>query len=290
MRTYAGKLLLALALGWSVLAITAATAQVPVPPLSGRVVDQTGTLTPEQKAALERTLQAFEARKGSQLAVLLVPTTEPEAIEQYALRVVEQWKLGRKKVDDGALLLIAKNDRALRIEVGYGLEGALNDATSKRIVSEIIAPRFKQQDFYGGIAAGVEQMIRVVDGEPLPAPAGRAANGQAAGNDDIGQYAPVLFILAMVVGGILRAMLGRLPGAVVTGGVVALLAWFIVGALSVALIAGVIALVITLFGGGMGGRGMGGSFGGMGGGGGGSGGGFSGGGGGFGGGGASGRW
>jgi uncharacterized protein len=288
MRIFAGRFVLALALGWSALAITAATAQVPVPPLSGRVVDQTGTLNPEQKAALERTLQAFEARKGSQLAVLLVSTTEPEAIEQYSLRVVEQWKLGRKKVDDGALLLIAKTDRALRIEVGYGLEGALNDATAKRIVSEIIAPRFKQQDFYGGIAAGVEQIIRVVDGEPLPAPAGRAANGQAAGNDDFGQYAPVLFILAMVVGGILRSMLGRLPGAVVTGGVVGLLAWFIIGALSIALIAGVIALVLTLVGGG---RGLGGfTGGGFGSGGGGSGGGFSGGGGGFGGGGASGRW
>ena len=283
MRTLAGKALLVLVLGWSALAVTTATAQVPVPPLSGRVVDLTSTLNAEQKAALEQTLKAFEARKGSQLAVLLVPTTEPEAIEQYSLRVVEQWKLGRKKVDDGALLLIAKNDRALRIEVGYGLEGALNDATSKRIVSEIITPRFKQQDFYGGIAAGVEQMIRVVDGEPLPAP----ANRQTAGNDDFGQYAPVLFILAMVVGGILRAMLGRLPGAVVTGGVVALLAWFIIGALSIALIAGVIALVLTLVGGG---RGLGGFTGGGFGSGGGSGGGFSGGGGGFGGGGASGRW
>ena len=285
----ARQALFALALCWSAAFVPAALAQLPVPALSGRVVDQTGTLKPEQKAALEQTLQAFEARKGSQLAVLIVPTTAPEAIEQFSLRVVEQWKPGRKKVDDGALLLIAKEDRALRIEVGYGLEGALNDATAKRIVSETITPRFKQQDFYGGITAGVEQIIRVIDGEPLPEPRGRPGNRSNANGDGIGQYASVLFILAMVAGGILRAMLGRLPGAVVTGGVVALLAWFLIGALSIAMIAGVIALVVTLMGGGIGGRGLGGFTGG-GFGSGGSGGGFGGGGGGFGGGGASGRW
>lgn len=288
----ARRALFALALCCSVVASTVAMAQLPVPALSGRVVDQTGTLKPEQKAALEQTLQAFEARKGSQLAVLIVPTTAPEAIEPFSLRVVEQWKLGRKKVDDGALLLLAKEDRALRIEVGYGLEGALNDATAKRIISETIAPYFRQQDFYGGIAAGVEQIIRVVDGEPLPAP--RNQSVQRSGNQpdaggDIGQYAPVLFILAMVAGGILRAMFGRLPGAVLTGGAVALLAWFLIGAVSIALIAGVIALVATLMGG-LGGRGLGGFSGGGFGGGGGSSGGFSGGGGGFGGGGASGKW
>src|ERR1039457_3277652 len=162
---------LAFALCWSLVA----GAQVPVPPLTARVTDQTATLNAEQKAALEQTLQAFEARKGSQLAVLMIPPTAPETIEQYALRVAEQWKLGRKKVDDGAILLVAKNDRTLRIEVGYGLEGALNDATSKRIISEIITPRFKQGDFYGGIGAGVDQMIRAVDGEPFAAPNAKPA-------------------------------------------------------------------------------------------------------------------
>src|SRR5512140_1885383 len=159
--------------------VCVAGAAVPVPPLAGRVTDQTATLTAEQKAALEQTLQAFEARKGSQIALLIVPTTAPETIEQYALRVAEQWKLGRKKVDDGAVLVVAKTDRALRIEVGYGLEGALNDATSKRIISEIITPRFREGDFYGGISAGVGQIIRVIDGEPLPAPAGTPAGGMA---------------------------------------------------------------------------------------------------------------
>ena len=266
-------------------ALTAA-AQIAVPPLTGRVTDQTATLTAQELAALEQTLQTFEARKGSQLAVLIVSTTAPETIEQYALRVAEQWKLGRKKVDDGAILVVAKTDRALRIEVGYGLEGALNDATSKRIISETITPRFKQDDLYGGITAGVEQMIRVVDGEPLPEPKATPASG--IGN--IQQFVPVVFMVALVMGGMLRSALGRVPGAVVTGGAVAGAAWLFAGAVSIALIAGIIALVVTLLGGGMGGRGIGGYYGGSGRSGGFSGGGFSGGGGGFGGGGASGRW
>ena len=228
---------------------------------------------------LEQTLTAFEARKGSQLAVLMVGSSAPEEIEQYALRVAEQWKLGRKKVDDGAILVVAKNDRAMRIEVGYGLEGALTDLTSKRIISETILPRFKSQDFSGGITAGVEQIIRVVDGEPLPAPI--AQSNQGIG--DVQQYAPMLFILALAVGGVLRATLGKVPGSLVTGGVVAVIAWFVVGAISMALVAGVVALFVTLLGGGMLGRGLGGYYGG-----GGRGGGH--GGGGFGGGGASGRW
>ena len=260
-----------------------ASAEMIVPPLVGRVTDQTATLTPEQKATLEHTLQAFEAKKGSQIAVLIIPSTAPETIEQYALRVAEQWKLGRKKVDDGAILVVAKTDRALRIEVGYGLEGALNDATSKRIISEIITPRFKQGDFYGGITAGVEQIIRVIDGEPLP-----AANRKLTdSNLNVQHYIPVIFILALVISGVLRAIVGRLPSAILTGGAVAIVGWLFAGALSFALGAGVIALLFTLLGGGMGGGmggyGMGGRQGGLGGG-------FSGGGGGFGGGGASGRW
>jgi uncharacterized protein len=267
-----------------------AGAQVAVPPLTGRVVDQAATLSSEQKATLEQTLQAFEARKGSQIAVLIVPTTEPETIEQYALRVAEQWKVGRKKVDDGAVLVVAKSDRAVRIEVGYGLEGALTDATSKRIISEIIVPQFKQGDFYGGITAGVGQIIRVIDGEPLPEPSGKPAGGIAG----IQQYVPIIFILALVVGGLLRTVLGRFPGALATGGAVAVVAWFFVGAVSIAAVAGVIALLFTLLSGGMGGHGVGGHRGGLGmgglGHGGMGGGGFGGGGGGFGGGGASGRW
>jgi len=275
---------LAFTLCWFLLA----GAQVPVPPLTGRVTDQTATLTAEQKVALEQNLQTFETRKGSQIAVLIVASSAPETIEQYALRVAEQWKLGRKKVDDGAVLVVAKDDRTLRIEVGYGLEGALNDAISKRIISEIIVPRFKQGDFFGGIAAGIDRMISVIDGEPLPEPKGRLA----VDTPDISQYVPIILILALVVGGVLRSTLGRYPGAIATGGAVAFVAWLFANAVFIAVAAGAIAFVFTLLGGGMGrhggglgGRGHHGGFGG------GFGrGGFGGGGGGFGGGGASGRW
>ncbi|MDN0077681.1 YgcG family protein [Crenobacter sp. SG2303] len=270
------------ALVWS---LVAGAQQIAVPPLKAHVTDQTDTLTQEQLAALEQKLQSLEAAKGSQLAVLILPSTGEESIEQYSLRVVEQWKLGRKKVDDGALLIVAKDDHALRIEVGYGLEGALNDVTCKRIISEIIVPRLQQGDFYGGINAGVDRMIRVVNGEPLPAPA-RPDTRRTGG---LGHALPVIFVLLFVVGGVLRALLGRLPAAIAVGGGAALLAWLLVGALSVAIGVGLVAFVFTLLGGGIGRLGgwqSGGGFGG----GGLGGGGFSGGGGDFGGGGASGRW
>src|SRR6202171_2650241 len=164
--TAARTSLLALLLCWAF----AAFADVAVPPLSGRVVDKTGTLSSGDIGSLTQTLKNLEARKGSQVAVLIVPTTAPEPIEQYSIRVAEAWKIGRKKVDDGALLVVAKDDRKLRIEVGYGLEGALNDVTSKRIIDEIITPKFKNGDFAGGFPAGVERTIGVVAGEPLPAP------------------------------------------------------------------------------------------------------------------------
>jgi uncharacterized protein len=277
-------LLLAVSIWWSAIA----AAQIPVPPLSGRVTDQTATLSTEQKTSLEQTLAAFEVRKGTQIAVLMVPTTRPEEIEQFALRVVEQWKIGRKKVDDGALLLIAKDDRALRIEVGYGLEGALNDATAKRIVSEVMTPLLKQGDYFGGISAGVEQMIRVIDGEPLPEP--KRGPTDLTGQS-IGQLWPLLFVLTLFLGGVLRKALGRVPGALVAGGLLGLLGWLFAGAVVAAALAGGIAFLITLLGVGMGRHGgmyLGGVYGGMGGGR--SGGGFGGGGGGFGGGGASGRF
>lgn len=283
-RTTAGRLvnalLLACALAWSALAV----AQVPVPPLTGHITDQTGTLSAAQKSSLEQALTEFEARKGSQLAVLMVASTAPEEIEQFSLRVAEQWKLGRKRVDDGAILVIAKDDRALRIEVGYGLEGALTDLTSKRIISEIILPQFKQQDFYGGISAGVAKIIRVIDGEPLPEPSAR----NAAVPGDLQRYGPVLFIVALALGGVLRSAMGKVSGSVVTGGAVGLVAWFMAGALSIAIISAIAALLFTLVGGGRALHGLGGFYGG--GGRGHGGGGFGGGGGGFGGGGASGRW
>jgi hypothetical protein len=137
----------------------------PVPPLQARVTDLTGTLTAVEQATLEQKLRAFEARKGAQVAVLIVASTAPEAIEQYSIRVVEAWKLGRAKPDDGALLLIAKDDHALRIEVGRGLEGALTDAMSNRIIEDTMVPLLRQGQFATAVNAGVDQMLRVIDGE-----------------------------------------------------------------------------------------------------------------------------
>jgi uncharacterized protein len=273
------------------LGVPLAYSQLAIPPVA-RVTDQTGPLTAENRAALERMLEQFEARKGSQIAVVMVKSTGGEPIEQYALRIGEQWKLGRKGVDDGAVFVVAKDDRAVRIEVGYGLEGALNDATAKRIVSDIVVPRFREGDFFGGISAGLDRMIRVIDGEPLPAPARNAP----AMDGDLFSFLPVLLIAALVVGGLLRAILGRALGALATGGAVGVLAWVLAGTLAMGLVAGVIAFFFTLVGGFGGGRRYGGFPGGWGGGGFGrgggwsSGGGFRGGGGGFGGGGATGRW
>jgi uncharacterized protein len=284
--------LVALMLCWAF----AAVADVAVPPLTGRVVDRTATLSSSDVASLDRTLKDFEARKGSQVAVLIVPTTQPETIEQYSLRVAEAWKVGRKKIDDGAILVVAKDDRKLRIEVGYGLEGALTDVTAKRIIDEVITPKFRSGDFAGGISDGVNRIIRVVDGEPLPAPAQRRQDTGLL--SDIDPFNPFLIVAVIVVGGILRGVLGRLFGSLATGGLVAALFWFIAASLALSAIGGIIAFIVTLFSDAMmssGGVGRGGGW--VSGGGGGysggtssSGGGFSGGGGSFGGGGASGSW
>ena len=234
--------LLALMLCWAF----AAFADVAVPPLVGRAVDQTGTLSSDEMASLNQTLMNFEARKGSQVAVLIVPTTAPETIEQYSLRVAEAWKIGRKKIDDGAILVVAKDDRKLRIEVGYGLEGALTDVTSKRIIDEIITPRFRSGDFAGGISAGVDRIIRVVDGESLPAPAPR----QQQSSDflsHIDLLNPFTLFAVFIVSTILRTTLGRLIGAVATGGIVGALAWLIAGSLAASFIAAIIAFLFTMF-------------------------------------------
>src|SRR5215475_12467954 len=169
----AAAVVLALLVCWA----WSAAAEVAVPPLTGRVVDLTGTLSADQIAQLSQRLKDLQTRKGSQVAVLIVPTTQPEAIEQYSIRVTDAWKIGRRKIDDGALLLVAKNDHKLRIEVGYGFEGALTDVTARRIIDEAIVPRFKSGDFSGGIAAGLTRMIGVIDGEPLPVPAPEVSHG-----------------------------------------------------------------------------------------------------------------
>ena len=286
---------LVLAAGLFVVAL-AALAQVAVPDLTARVTDLTNTLTAQQRSALEERLAAFEQRKGSQIAVLIVPTTEPEAIEQFGIRVAEKWKVGRKGVDDGAILLVAIKDRSLRIEVGYGLEGALSDAVANRIVEEHIVPRFKAGDYFGGIDAGVSRMMSVIEGEPLPPPRSGAGPRPGQGPSGLESFLMVAFLLVFVVGGIIRTIFGRVAGSGVIGVIGGIAGWLMLGSIIAGVVVAVIALVLSLMGGAAGARGgRGGWYGGFPGGGhrgggGFGGGGFGGGGGGFGGGGASGRW
>jgi uncharacterized protein len=238
--------LLALLMCWA----CATFADVAVPPLSGRVVDQTGTLSSDTIASLTQTLRGLELRKGSQVAVLIVPTTAPETIEQYSIRVAEAWKIGRKKIDDGALLVVAKDDRKLRIEVGYSLEGALTDVTSKRIIDEIITPKFRNGDFSGGISDGVEKIIGVIDGEPLPAPAPRRQEREEPNSfllSFLNPLNPFSIFAVLILGGAFRRLFGRLFGSVAAGGLIGVLAWFIAGSLIVSGIAALIASLFTMF-------------------------------------------
>ena len=223
---------------------------VAIPELKNRVTDLTQTLSADQLAQLEQKLAAFEQKKGSQIAVLMLPSTEPEDIAQYAIRVAEQWKIGRKEIDDGLLLIVAKQDRKLRIEVGYGLEGAIPDLTAKRVISEIISPKFKQSDYFGGLNAGLDQLISLVEGEALPPPA--RANTSANG---LFELLPLIFIGALVGGTILRGMFGTFFGSLLNGGAIATLVWLFGAALFTALLVAVIGFIFTLA---MGGRGIGG--------------------------------
>ncbi|MGC3979643.1 MAG: YgcG family protein [Steroidobacteraceae bacterium] len=272
--------------------------QVAVPALTRPVTDLTQTLTAEQVSALEARLLALQTRKGSQLAILLVPTTQPETIEQYSIRVADVWKLGRKDVDDGVLLLVAKNDRNVRIEVGYGLEGVLNDATTNRIIRQLIVPAFRDGDYSRGISDAATRIIQLIDGEVLPEPATSPQRRNGSSNLPW----PLLIFLVFIGGRVLRGAMGRLGAASLTAGGAGLLVWLFIGSIMAGLVAAIFAFAFVLssgggggggwssgprggWGGGFGGGGFGGGFGGRSGGGG-----FSGGGGGFGGGGASGRW
>ena len=190
---------------------------VAVPPLAARVTDLTGTLSAEQKSALEQVLADYEQQRGSQIFVLMVPSTAPEPIEAYGIRVADAWKAGRKGVDDGAIILIAKDNpaslRKMRIEVGRGLEGALTDAQSKRVLQDVMAPHFRQGDFYGGLSAGISAIQTVIAQESLP-PAERAKRQQSGGG--IGDWLPVLFPLAIIVFFVLSAAMrsgGRVTGS-----------------------------------------------------------------------------
>jgi len=270
---------------------------VKVPPLTARVTDLTNTLSAQEREALDAKLAAWEAQTGNQLVVLMLPSTQPEAIAAYSIRVAEAWKIGHKGKDNGAVFLIAKNDRKNRIEVGYGLEGVLTDVTTRRILAETVAPYFRNNQFAQGINAGVDQVIAVVNkGEPLADSPAVEAPQRKSGGISFDTILILLFVVVPVIGGILKRIFGRAVGSTVGAGLVGGAAWLFAGSLVIAIIAAVVAFIVMLtfgLGGGLVGRGggifiPGGGGGGFGGGSGG--GGFSGGGGGFGGGGASGDW
>lgn len=278
---------------------------LPVPALTGHVMDSTGTLSAEQQAALEAKLTAFEAARGAQVVVLIVPTTQPEDIAAYAQRIGDNWKIGRKSIGDGLLLVVAKNDRTVRIETTKALEGAIPDLAASQIIDTAITPRFKQGDFAGGLTAGVDQIMARISGENLPVPQQDAAR-QRSGNAgfDWTSLAVFLFFAVPIGGRVLSSVLGRKVGSVATGGAVGVLAWLFTSSLVIGVLAALAGIVFALISGlggmgrsgrsgwggpgGFGGGGFGG--GGFGGGGGGGGGFSSGGGGNFGGGGASGNW
>lgn len=270
---------------------------LPVPPLAGRVIDQTGTLTAEQSTALDTKLAALESTTGTQLVVVLVPTTQPEEIVGYTQRLGEAWKIGRREVGDGLLIVVAKDDRRVRIAPAKALEGAIPDLAARQIIDTTLTPAFRAGDFAGGLNRAVDQLSARIRGEALPAPSQRGAGGGAGLQWD--QLAMFLFIGVPVVGALLTGMLGRKLGAVATGGAAGALGWWLSTSLLLAGAVGLIAIVLVGVlgigaarrGGGLGyggpiiwGGGGGGGFGG-------GGGGFSSGGGGdFGGGGASGGW
>ena len=284
-----------------------AQAVLPVPALSARIIDQTATLGAEERQALEARLQALEEKSGSQVVVLMVPTTAPEDIASYAFRVASTWKIGRRDVGDGLLVVVAKNDRRMRIEVARKLEGAIPDLAASRIIDQSMAPRFREGDYAGGIAAALDQIGARIADEALPAPGQRGSNSQQNQGMDLSQLAMFLFFGVIVAGPVVRRIFGGRFGSVVMGGGTGAVAYLLSASALLAGGAGIAALLMTLLsnsggGGGRGGRGggpfiggggLGGGFGGGGrsSGGFGGGGGFSSGGGGsFGGGGASGGW
>ncbi len=237
---------------------------LPVPALSARVIDQTATLSAADLQALEGRLQALEAKSGSQVVVLLVPTTAPEDIAAYAFRVASSWKIGRRDIGDGLLLVVAKNDRRMRIEVARKLEGAIPDLAAARIIDQAMAPRFREGDYAGGIGAALDQIGARIAGEALPAP---VQQGAGAGDQgfDLGQLAIFLFFGVMVAGPVVRRLFGNRFGSVVMGGGTGALAYLLTASALLAGGAGIAALLLTLLsnsrgGGGRGGRGGGGPF------------------------------
>jgi uncharacterized protein len=222
---------------------------LPVPPLSGRVIDQTGTLTEAQRAALTTKLAALETQTGAQLVVLMVPSTQPEDIAAYAQRVGDQWKLGRAGIGDGMIIVVAKNDRRVRFEVAKTLEGAIPDLANKRIINEQITPAFKAGDFAGGLNAAIDQLATRIKGEALPAPKADGSGGPRSDDSplytSIPQLAMFFFIGVPVIGAVLSAMLGRKLGSVATSAAAGGLGWALTSSAVLAGAAGALALILV---------------------------------------------
>jgi uncharacterized protein len=217
----------------------------PVPPLQGRVVDLTATLSGAQTQALTQKLSAFEAQSGPQIVVLMVPTVQPEDIVDYTQRVADQWKLGRRDVGDGLLIVVAKNDRKIRIAPAKALEGAVPDLAARQIIDGAIKPAFKQGDFAGGLNLAVDQLEARIRGEALPAPAPRHAPSGSRGNGlDLQSLALIFFIGVPVLGAVFTAMLGRKLGSLLTSGGAGAVGWLLGGSLVFGAIAAVVALVL----------------------------------------------
>jgi uncharacterized protein len=236
------RLVLAAA-GLAVAAWAHAQDVLPVPPLAGRVIDQTGTLTAAQVQAMSDKLAAVEARRGSQIVVLMVPSTAPEDIAAYGQRVADQWKIGRLAVGDGLLIVVAKDDRRVRIEVAKALEGAVPDLAAKRIISEVISPAFRKGDFAGGLNAAIDQLDARIGGEGLPEPAAQDRRG--SGGFDFEGLAIFMFVAVPVIGTVLTAMLGRKLGTLGTSAIAGGMAWAFTSSVLIAVGAGIVALFLV---------------------------------------------
>jgi uncharacterized protein len=222
------------------------TEPIPVPKLTARVIDQTGSLTAAERDSLEAKLRAFEQARGSQVAVLMVPSIGPEVIEDFATRVTDEWKLGRAGVDDGVLFVVATQERKMRIQTGRGVQGTLTDALSRRIIAEIVAPRFRSGDFAGGIDAGVDAIVKAIEGEQLPLPEVKKSAHKV---DTLSSYGNVLILalfLVPIVAMVARSLLGRGVGAVATSGIAGAAAWVILGSVVFAMLAALVAFLFTL--------------------------------------------
>ncbi len=217
-----------------------------VPPLA-RVTDTTGTLSAAGRQALEAKLAAFESAHGSQIAIVMVGSTQPEPISDYAQRIGDAWKIGRKGIGDGLLIVVAKDDRRVWIAVAKALEGAIPDLAAKRVIREQIAPRFAQGDYAGGLSAGLDAIFKLIEGEGLPTPAGVSERQIDAGEGALALLVP--FVMGgIVVGAILRRILGR-PGALLAGGGAGAVAGWMLSSIALGFAAGIAVLVFSLLGG-----------------------------------------